>query len=153
MAFTIQHPTNGLFWNVADDGRIILDSTGSVYSLDTVHGTRENSHLLNSATGNCVYAIGVNGGIEERGHFGALTLFEWTIDDDGSIHNDYLPVFIGEDLKTGSAPFQWKIVPVTRASALVAEALKAPEPEPEPESEEDEVPDITSSTITSSLKA
>lgn len=151
MSFRIQHPDSGLFWDADESGQMILTAQGAVYELDQIWGTAENSHIRNTATDNWVYANDSN--IEERGHFGAMTRFEWTIDADGTIHNDYVPVVVTGDFSYGPS-FQWKIVPVTRAQAVLAQASQpapptpapappSPEPESEPE-HEDEVPDADS---------
>lgn len=132
MSFTIQHPVSGLSWAADEDGKLVLSSTvASVYSID------DDGHIHNTNTDACVYGIpGLGEAFEERGHYGCMPAFEWTIADDGSVSGP--PAFgawwIGEDLQVAATPFAWKKVAATRSASLLATA-SVPEPEPEPEPE------------------
>jgi hypothetical protein len=133
MTFRIQHPVSGLFWDVDSDSKLTLSASGAVYEM-------EGDHIHNTATGMCLYADG-NNGVHERGHYGAGTLFEWSVTD-GVISNIYIDKSVDENLSLGTSGFAWSVVqPATssRAEALLEEAQSAPEPEsepaPEPESE------------------
>jgi len=143
MPFSIQHPESGLFWNTDADSKLVLASTGAKYE-------HVGQMLQNVDSGLYVYASP----LEERGMHGALVLFEWDIQEDGTITSPYI-----EDALAPLGSSKWVVVekdggdvPVSRASALIEEALnaKAEAPEPEPEVpappapvEEDEVPDAT----------
>jgi hypothetical protein len=141
MPFTIQHPVSGLFWNTDADSKIVLAPKGAKYE-------RVDQLIQNVDSGLYVYASP----LEERGMHGALVLFEWDIQEDGTITSPYI-----EDALASLGSAKWVItvekddddVPVNRASALIEEALNAKSesvPEPEPlapvsEETEDEVPD------------
>lgn len=93
-------------------------------------------HIHNTVTDMYIYAD-LNNGVHERGHYGGMTLFEWSLTD-GVIENIYIERNIGEDLSLGNSGFVWNIVQtpaVNRAEALIAEAQSAPPPEPEAEPE------------------
>ena len=121
MSFTIQDPDSGLFWTSGIFGRVQLGTTPNVYTL-------EGSYIKNVNSGNYVNHISDilhEGGVPDEFVFG----------DDGVISTQgktvtagaFLHIRDGEDTK-------WvKVedtvvddgVPVTRAAALIEEALNA----------------------------
>jgi len=165
MAFRIQHPDSGLFWNsTKTPGAIILVDAAEA----TVYELEQPNHIRNVATGLCVrhYAYF----LREDAHSGPEYDFEYDIESDGTILNPFDGGhFVGVSnglvriVKDGAV--KWVIVkegeaepvaepvaesetdsvpdlvtddedvPVPRASALIEESLNAEEEEP---TEEDE---------------
>ena len=139
MSFKIQQPGTGLFWASGGD-RIRLASEGSTYEIDS------DGHIRNVDTGMYVrhhYFILMEASEIEYPEYD----FEWTIEDSGRIYNKYdggqYVIPDGNSLRitpVGGAATSWMIVrevpaevpaeeeedvPVSRASALIEEALNA----------------------------
>ena len=147
MAFKIQQPGTGLFWASGGD-RIRLASEGSTYEIDP------EGHIRDVSTGTYIrhhYFILVDALEVEYPEYD----FEWTIEDSGRIYNEYggghYVIPDGDSLRitpVGGIATQWVIVrdvpvevpvevpaevpveeeddvPVSRASALIEEALNA----------------------------
>lgn len=118
MPFTLQDPATGLFWTSGIFGRVQLGTTPNVYTL-------EGSYIKNVETGNYVNHVADllhEGGEPEEFVFGA----------DGTITSQDKAVIAGNFLHVGSSSgTAWvKVdetddVPVSRASALIEEALNA----------------------------
>ena len=146
MPFTLQDPASGLFWTSGIFGRVQLGATPNVYTL-------EGSYIKNTETGNYVNhrADLLHEGGEPE---------EFVFAEDGTITSQDKAVISGSFLHLmGGEPTRWvKVeevevddVPISRASALIEEALNASkktcececdpctclakEPEPEPETE------------------
>ena len=123
MSFTIQHPESGLFWTSGIFGRVQLGATPNVYTL-------EGSYIKNVNSGNYVNHVADilhEGGVPD----------EFVFADDGVIRTQgktvsagaFLHIMDGEDTKwvkvgAAAAPVE-EDVPVTRAAALIEEALNA----------------------------
>jgi len=122
MPFTIQHPESGLFWTSGIFGRVQLGTNPNVYTL-------EGSYIKNMSSGNYVNHVADiihEGGVPDEFIFG----------DDGVISTQgktvtagaFLHIMDGEDTKwvkvEEAAPVE-EDVPVTRAAALIEEALNA----------------------------
>lgn len=117
MPFTLQDPASGLFWTSGIFGRVQLGVTPNTYVLD-------GSSIKNTETGNYVNHIADllhEGGAPE----------EFTFEADGTITSQGKAVIAGSfvHVMTGE-PTRWvKVeaaeddVPVSRASALIEEAL------------------------------
>ena len=122
MSFTIQHPESGLFWTSGLFGRVQLGTTPNVYTL-------EGSYIKNVNSGNYVNHVA------NLLHEGAAP-DEFVFGDDGVISTQgktvsagtFLHIMDGEDTKwvkvEEAAPAE-EDVPVTRAAALIEEALNA----------------------------
>ena len=120
MPFTLQDPVSGLFWTSGIFGRVQLGTTPNVYTL-------EGSYIKNTETGNYVNhrADLLHEGGESE---------EFVFADDGTITSQGKAVIAGAFLHImGGEPTRWvKVdeaevddVPVSRASALIEEALNA----------------------------
>ena len=121
MAFTLRHPESGLFWTTGIFSRVQLGPVPNTYTL-------EGSYIKNTTTGlyvNHRAEILHEGGEPEEFAFG----------DDGVISSEGKTVGSGQFLILGTGATAWVKTSVSRASALIQEALK---PEPEPEVEESE---------------
>jgi hypothetical protein len=159
MPFTLQDPSSGLFWTSGIFGRVQLGTTPNTYVL-------EDSYIKNIETGNYVNHradLLHEGGEPEEFLFSA----------DGTITSQDKAVISGSFLHLmGGEPTRWvKVeevevddVPISRASALIEEALNAskktcececdpctclakePEPEPETETEATQEETIVSSS-------
>jgi hypothetical protein len=120
MPFTLQDPASGLFWTSGIFGRVQLGTTPNVYTL-------EGSYIKNTETGNYVNHradLLHEGGEPEEFVFGA----------DGTITSQDKAVIASQFVHIGvSSGTPWvKVdetetddVPVSRASALIEEALNA----------------------------
>ena len=118
MPFTLQDPTSGLFWTSGIFGRVQLGTTPNTYVL-------EGSYIKNTETGNYVNHradLLHEGGESEEFVFGA----------DGTITSQGKAVIASQFVHImGGEPTKWiKVdevddVPVSRASALIEEALNA----------------------------
>jgi hypothetical protein len=120
MPFTLQDPVSGLFWTSGIFGRVQLGTTPNVYTL-------EGSYIKNVETGNYVNHVADllhEGGASEEFVFG----------EDGTITSQDKAVIAGNFVHImGGEPTRWvKVdetetddVPVSRASALLEEALNA----------------------------
>jgi hypothetical protein len=118
MPFTLQDPSSGLFWTSGIFGRVQLGTTPNVYTL-------EGSYIKNTETGNYVNHVADllhEGGEPEEFVFG----------EDGTITSQGKAVIAGTFLHIGgSSGTPWvKVdetddVPVSRASALIEEALNS----------------------------
>ena len=118
MPFTLQDPVSGLFWTSGIFGRVQLGTTPNVYTL-------EGSYIKNTETGNYVNHradLLHEGGESEEFVFGA----------DGTITSQGKAVIASQFVHImGGEPTKWiKVdevddVPVSRASALIEEALNA----------------------------
>jgi len=130
MPFTIKHPATDLYWTPTSDSLIHLSPDGAEYEID------ELGHIQNLETGLYVRHRGY---IIREDPLGTPAYdFEWTIEDSGRIYNKldggYYVVQDGNFLKivkTNDAPC-WSMnsenkedVPVSRAAALIEEALNA----------------------------
>jgi hypothetical protein len=118
MPFTIQDPTSSLFWTTGLFGRVQLGSTPNTYVL-------EGSYIKNVDTGNYVNhrADLLHEGGEPE---------EFVFEADGTITSQGKAVIAGTFVHLmGGEPTRWvKVdevddVPVSRASALIEEALNA----------------------------
>ena len=134
MTFTLQHPDAGLYWSTGIFGRVQLGTVPSTYVL-------EGSYIKNVKTGMYVThrsEILHEGGEPEEFSFG----------EDGVISSQGKTIGAGQFLILGTGAVAWikkEDVPVSRASALITEALKPEEPkaeEEETEAEEEEVPEV-----------
>lgn len=137
MSFTIQHPVSGLSWSTDSDGKIVLSSTSaSVYTID------DSNYIHNTNTDMCVRNLASE--FFETGLYGAMPEFQWTMGDNGAISGPpaYGAAWVGEDLTVSGAPFAWKKVMPTRASALKA-AASAPAPVADPVADPVAEPDAT----------
>lgn len=141
MSFKIQQSGSGLFWTVDSENKIRLRSEGSVYEKD------DAGHIRNVNTGLYIrhYAY-----ILFESELGSPDYdFEWTIETTGAIRNEFdggcYVNSVGDDLKIEKTGLTWTIVPevpapveavpevpaeaedvpVSRASALIEEALNA----------------------------
>jgi hypothetical protein len=119
MSFTLQHPESGLFWTSGIFGRIQLGTVPNVYIL-------EDSYIKNVNTGNYVNHVA---DIVHEGGDPEAFVFE----EDGSVTSQGKAIVSGSFLHLmEGVPTQWvKVtepdddVPVSRASALIEEALNA----------------------------
>ena len=168
MAFRIQHPDSGLFWNsTKTPGAIVLVDAAEA----TVYEVEQPNHIRNVATGLCVRHYSYF--LREDAHGAPEYDFEYDIESDGTILNPFDGghfVGVSNDLvrivkdgavkwvivKDGEAapepvpapapapepevaePEPEEDVPVPRASALIEEALNAEVEEVEDEEEEEE---------------
>ena len=128
MTFTLQDPDTGLYWTTGIFGRVQLGPVPNTYVL-------EGSYIKNVKTGMYVNhrcEILHEGGESEEFSFG----------EDGVISSEGKTIGAGHFLILGTGAVAWikkEDVPVSRASALITEALKPVEPEvEEPEAEEEE---------------
>jgi len=130
MPFKIKHPATGLAWEPVSDGRIRIRQNphGARYEID------EAGHIQNLDTGLYVRHCALM--IREDPLGTPAYDFEWTIEDSGRIYNKfdggYYLVQDGDFLKIAktSDAVSWYIaheddVPVSRAAALIEEALNA----------------------------
>jgi hypothetical protein len=123
MTFTLQDPDTGLYWTTGIFGRVQLGPVPNTYAL-------EGSYIKNVKTGMYVNhraEILHEGGEPEAFSFG----------EDGVISSEGKTIGAGQFLILGTGAVAWikkEDVPVSRASALIEEALK-PEVEEEPEVE------------------
>ena len=128
MTFTLQHPDAELYWSTGIFGRVQLGTVPNTYVL-------EGSYIKNVKTGMYVNhraEILHEGGEPEEFSFG----------EDGVISSEGKTIGAGQFLILGTGAVAWikkEDVPVSRASALMTEALKPVEPEPEVEEPEPEV--------------
>ena len=134
--FKIQHAESGLFWS-SDDSIVTLDPVGSTYEIEG------RDHIRNVDTGLCVRHSGHV--LAETGPGGPDYDFEWTFCEDGTIHNaydgghfitfhgDHLRISKGQGAKWAVVHEQDEDVPVSRAAALIEQALNARASEPAPE--------------------
>jgi hypothetical protein len=114
MAFTLQDPESGLFWTTGIFGRVQLGPVPNTYTL-------EGSYIKNTLTGlyvNHRYAILHEGGEPEEFVFG----------DDGVISSDGKTIGAGQFLILGTGATAWVKTSVSRASALLQEALEPEAP-------------------------
>ena len=135
MTFTLQHPDADLYWSTGIFSRVQLGPVPNTYVL-------EGSYIKNAETGMYVNhrcEILHEGGEPEEFAFG----------EDGVISSEGKTIGAGQFLILGTGAVAWvkkEDVPVSRASALIVEALKAeaaPEvEEEEPEVEEEEEPEV-----------
>ena len=143
MTFTLQHPDAELYWSTGIFGRVQLGPVPNTYVL-------EGSYIKNAETGMYVNhrcEILHEGGEPEEFAFG----------EDGVISSEGKTIGAGQFLILGTGAVAWvkkEDVPVSRASALIEEALKAEaapdveeeepevEEEVEPEVEEEEEPEV-----------
>jgi hypothetical protein len=118
MPFTLQDPASGLFWTSGIFGRVQLGTTPNVYTL-------EGSYIKNTETGNYVNhrADLLHEGGEPE---------EFVFTEDGTITSQDKAVIAGNFVHVGSSSgTSWvKVdevddVPISRASALIEEALNA----------------------------
>jgi hypothetical protein len=139
MAFRIQHPDSGLFWNSTKaPGSIVLADAAEA----TVYEVEQPNHIRNVATGLCLRHYSYI--MREDAHGGPEYDFEYDIESDGTILNPFGGGhFVGfEDgvmriVKDGAV--KWVIVKDGEAApAPVVEAA----PEPVPVVEEPEVDDV-----------
>jgi hypothetical protein len=115
MPFTLQDPASGLFWSSGIFGRVQLWTTPNTYVL-------EGAYIKNTETGNYVTIrcdLLHEGGDAD----------EFVFNEDGTITSQGKAVIAGNFVHIGEGePTMWvkvdEVVPVPRASALVAEALK-----------------------------
>lgn len=142
MSFNIRDPKTGLFWNTGSDQIIRLSEEATEYEI------HDDFHVRNVKTGLCVrhfYYV-----LQESKHGQPEYDFNWKIEESGNIHNIFDGghyVNIGDDsLMITKDPYAWQIVrlgdvilgpktvvvdeddddvPVSRASALIEEALNA----------------------------
>lgn len=127
MTFTLQHPDVGLYWSTGIFNRVQLGTVPSTYVL-------EGSYIKNVKTG--MYVTHRSEILHEGGE-----PVEFSFGEDGVISSQGKTIGAGQFLILGTGAVAWikkEDVPVSRASALVAEALKPEAPEvPEvPEAEE-----------------
>jgi hypothetical protein len=117
MPFTLQDPSSGLFWTSGIFGRVQLGTTPNTYVL-------EGSYIKNTETGNYVNhrADLLHEGDEPE---------EFLFSADGTITSQDKAVISGSFLHLmGGEPTRWvKVenddVPISRATALIEEALNA----------------------------
>jgi hypothetical protein len=128
MTFTLQDPDTGLYWTTGIFGRVQLGPVPNTYVL-------EGSYIKNAETGMYVNhraEILHEGGEPEEFAFG----------EDGVISSEGKTIGAGHFLILGTGAVAWvkkEDVTVSRASALIEEALKPEEPETEePDAEEPE---------------
>ena len=121
MPFTLQDPVSGLFWTSGIFGRVQLGTTPNVYTL-------EGSYIKNTETGNYVNHhadLLHEGGEPEEFVFGADGTI--TSQDKAVIAGAFLHIREGEPTKWVKVEeVEEEDVPVSRASALIEEALNAP---------------------------
>ena len=128
MTFTLKHPDAELYWSTGIFGRVQLGPVPNTYVL-------EGSYIKNAETGMYVNhrcEILHEGGEPEEFAFG----------EDGVISSEGKTIGAGQFLILGTGAVAWvkkEDVPVSRASALIEEALKA---EAAPEVEEEVEPDV-----------
>jgi len=117
MPFTLQDPASGLFWTSGIFGRVQLGVTPNTYVLD-------GSSIKNTETGNYVNHIADllhEGGEPEEFAFEA----DGTITSQGKavIAGSFVHVMTGEPTRWVKVEAAEDDVPVSRASALIEEAL------------------------------
>jgi hypothetical protein len=122
MSFTIQHPESGLFWTSGIFGRVQLGATPNVYTL-------EGPYIKNVNSGNYVNHVADilhEGGVPDEfvfGDDGVLCTQGKTVTSGAFLH-----LLEGEPtkwVKVEEAASVEEDVPVTRAAALIEEALNA----------------------------
>lgn len=118
MAFTLQHPESGLFWTAGIFGRVQLGPNPNIYTL-------EGDYIRNVNSGN--YVNHISDILHEGG-----TPDAFVFDEDGVIRSQGRAITSGTFLHFGDGePTKWvkvdevEDVPVTRAAALIEEALNA----------------------------
>lgn len=119
MSFRIQDPESGLYWSSGIFGRVVLGSTPNTY-------VQEGAYIRNAETGNYVNHVA------DILHEGSAP-DEFVFEADGSISTYGKGIVAGTFLHIREGePSKWtKIedvkddVPVSRASALIEEALNA----------------------------
>jgi hypothetical protein len=134
MSFKIQQPATGLYWTVDTENNVCLGSESSLYEKD------DSGHIRNMNTG--LYIRHNYWVLKESELDGPEYDFEWTIEDSGRISTKFDGgYYVAPDgntlkiIKDGFIP-TWKVipevdvpveedVPVSRASALIEEALNA----------------------------
>ena len=132
MAFRVQDPASGLFWEVDDGYRIRLTEKGSLYIHD------DSSAIVNTETGMPLRIAGnkvVEGDWPVKWRIVDGTI---SMDDEHIIQYDES----SECLRVASTPASWVLVPAGTDS-VVAEPVAEPVTEPEAESEtesDEEVP-------------
>jgi hypothetical protein len=119
MPFTLQDPASGLFWSSGIFGRVQLGTTPNTY-------TFEGSYIKNTETGNYVNhraELLHEGGEPEEFVFEA----DGTITSQGKavIASQFVHIREGEPTRWIKADEAEDDVPVSRASALIEEALNA----------------------------
>ena len=127
MTFTLQHPDAGLYWSTGIFNRVQLGTVPSTYVL-------EGSYIKNVKTG--MYVTHRCKILHEGGEPA-----EFSFGEDGVISSEGNTIGSGQFLILGTGAVAWikkEDVPVSRASALMTEALKPVEPEPEGEEEPEE---------------
>jgi hypothetical protein len=122
MSFRVQHPETNLFWTTdPSNNRILLGPEGSLYKKD------DDSHIINVDTG--LYIRHCNFVLWEALLTPANYDFEWTIEPTGEIFINFDGGYYihpnNGSVEISRDAFLWNIVPVSRASALLAEALNA----------------------------
>ena len=121
MAFRIQHPDSGLFWNSTNTaGSIVLVDASEA----TVYEVEQPNHIRNVATGLCLRHYSYI--MREDAHGGPEYDFEYDIKSDGTILNPFDGGhFVG---------FENGIVRIVKDGAvkwvIVKDGEAAPEPEP-----------------------
>ena len=118
MTFTLQHPDVGLYWSTGIFNRVQLGTVPSTYVL-------EGSYIKNVKTG--MYVTHRSEILHEGGEPA-----EFSFGEDGVISSEGNTIGSGQFLILGTGAVAWikkEDVPVSRASALVAEALKPEVPE------------------------
>ena len=142
MAFRIQHPDSGLFWNSTKaPGSIVLADAAEA----TVYEVEQPNHIRNVATGMCLRHYSYV--MREDPHGGPEYDFEYDIKSDGTILNPFDGGhFVGFEnsvvriVKDGAV--KWVIVKDGEAAPEPVVVEAAPEPEPAVVVEEPEVDDV-----------
>ena len=134
MAFRVQDPVSGLFWEVDGGYRIRLAEKGSVYIHD------DSSAIVNTETGMPLRIAGnkvIEGDWPVKWRIVDGTI---SMDDEHIIQYDEC----SSSLRVASTPASWVLVPVgAEPVAVVPEPVAVvPEPVAEPESEDEEVPEL-----------
>lgn len=153
MAFRIQHPDSGLFWNsTKEPSAIVLVDAAEA----TVYEVEQPNHIRNVATGLCVRHCGYV--LREDPHGTPEYDFEYDIESDGTILNPFDGGhFVGfvngavRIVKDGAV--KWVIVKDGEAAPAPVPEPEVVEPEPEVESEEDVPVPRASALIEESLNA
>lgn len=131
MAFRVQDPVSGLFWEVDGGYRIRLAEKGSVYTHD------DSSAIVNTETGMPLRIAGnkvIEGDWPVKWRIVDGTI---SMDDEHIIQYDEC----SSSLRVASTPFSWVLVPAgAEPVAVVPEPVA--EPVAEPESEDEEVPEL-----------
>jgi len=121
MTFTLQHPDLGLYWSTGIFNRVQLGTVPSTYVL-------EGSYIKNVATGMYVNHRSeiLHEGVEPK---------EFSFGTDGVISSEGKTIGAGQFLILGTGAVAWikkEDAAVSRASALIEEALKPEVPEVTP---------------------